>query len=646
MSSHSRSSPVSPVPPASSPKHATVLSGVAHRNTSDIGASRGNRRSTDVPEGSTSRSVAVRGAPAGGSGANNEAALLLRSSRASARSRARSPACRAAAAAAASASRAAASSLANRRATSASAASRARSACNDSSYSRRNRSRSRSRSAAARCAAASPVRSCISSCTAHADKAIERPHTSHRTVSLSIATGPDIAAPVGYAPIAAPLRPPLDRGRAGRSSSESIRSMVMAPPRPDGPRRACPPARLAGAPARPPPRPAARPPSWLPLSPPLGPPKATPKPEKGWAGGGGGSSDGARRAHLAHLALPLAATAAAALAGCAAVPASGAPHVGNSSNASTPATVRRPVRATTKAAGWAASGQIRGAASPPFPDPREEIALLGALATAGVEAAALVWPFLDHRLHHRGLTMLLTRWCSPAGPPTTCTPWTARLAFAPAATAARGAADAGLGRLASAALARRPPRHRRAARDRLHAGMLVPIFGRSEVDPGLKTSRNTTPHTTNSQRSTIWVPQPGPKYQVMPGGEKGEVTMEGVMRSRYGGTTLQSGGIVCLIVVKFCIQIQQLGVESLSLWRGYEYERPTVQKPSQIAADVGGAHTITVEEVPELPSLRAACRIEALPQSPDLRHPPPRGASGSGTQTQPAPRKKNSRILE
>eukprot|EP00962_Isochrysis_galbana_P015903 scaffold4545_cov111-Isochrysis_galbana.AAC.21 len=93
----------------------------------------------------------------------------------------------------------------------------------------------------------------------------------------------------------------------------------------------------------------------------------------------------------------------------------------------------------------------------------------------------------------------------------------------------------------------------------------------------------------------------------MLGGEKGEVTMEGEMRSRYGGATLQSGGIVCLIVVKFCIQIQQLGVESL--WRGYE--RPTVQKPSQIAADVGGAHTITVEEVPELPSLHAACRIEA-----------------------------------
>eukprot|EP00962_Isochrysis_galbana_P012379 scaffold3499_cov117-Isochrysis_galbana.AAC.12 len=56
-------------------------------------------------------------------------------------------------------------------------------------------------------------------------------------------------------------------------------------------------------------------------------------------------------------------------------------------------------------------------------------------------------------------------------------------------------------------------------------------------DPPLKTSRNTTPHT-NSQRS-IWVPQPGPKYQVMPGGEKGEVTMEGEMRSRYGGATLQ-----------------------------------------------------------------------------------------------------------
>eukprot|EP00962_Isochrysis_galbana_P024664 scaffold7575_cov102-Isochrysis_galbana.AAC.4 len=102
----------------------------------------------------------------------------------------------------------------------------------------------------------------------------------------------------------------------------------------------------------------------------------------------------------------------------------------------------------------------------------------------------------------------------------------------------------------------------------------------------------------------------------MPGGEKGEVTMEGEMRSRNGGQHCN-----------FCIQIQQLGVESL--WRGYE--RPTVQKPSQIAADVGGAHTITVEEVPELPSLHAACRIEALPQSPDLRHsPPPRGARASG----------------
>eukprot|EP00962_Isochrysis_galbana_P031750 scaffold10367_cov103-Isochrysis_galbana.AAC.2 len=116
----------------------------------------------------------------------------------------------------------------------------------------------------------------------------------------------------------------------------------------------------------------------------------------------------------------------------------------------------------------------------------------------------------------------------------------------------------------------------------------------------------------------------------MLGGEKGEMTMEGEMRSRYGGATLQSGGIVCLIVVKCRIQIQQLGVESL--WRGYE--RPTVQKPSQIAADVGGAHTITVGKVPKLPSLRAACRIEALPQSPDLRHPPPRGAWASGLDPQ------------
>eukprot|EP00962_Isochrysis_galbana_P050253 scaffold21698_cov122-Isochrysis_galbana.AAC.9 len=105
----------------------------------------------------------------------------------------------------------------------------------------------------------------------------------------------------------------------------------------------------------------------------------------------------------------------------------------------------------------------------------------------------------------------------------------------------------------------------------------------------------------------------------MPGGEKGEVTMEGERRSRYGG------GQHCKVAESYCrIQIQQLGVESL--WRGYE--RPTVQKPSQIAADVGGAHPITVEQVPELPSLRAACRIEALPQSPDLRHPRPHVVRG------------------
>mmetsp|Transcript_26199 Transcript_26199/g.84599 ORF Transcript_26199/g.84599 Transcript_26199/m.84599 type:complete len:239 (-) Transcript_26199:218-934(-) len=109
-------------------------------------------------------------------------------------------------------------------------------------------------------------------------------------------------------------------------------------------------------------------------------------------------------------------------------------------------------------------------------------------------------------------------------------------------------------------------------------------------------------------------------------GEGGGDDARGEEESIRWGATLQSGGIVCLIVVKCRIQIQQLGVESL--WRGYE--RPTVQKPSQIAADVGGAHAITVEQVPELPSLRAACRIEALPQSPDLRHPPPRGAWASG----------------
>eukprot|EP00962_Isochrysis_galbana_P028770 scaffold9123_cov121-Isochrysis_galbana.AAC.4 len=96
----------------------------------------------------------------------------------------------------------------------------------------------------------------------------------------------------------------------------------------------------------------------------------------------------------------------------------------------------------------------------------------------------------------------------------------------------------------------------------------------------------------------------------MPGGEKGEVTMQGERRSRYvphPNPTARRRVLVARI-----------------------YERPTVQKPSQIAADVGGAHTITVEEVPELPSLRAACRIEALPQpqSPDLRHTRPHAVRG------------------
>eukprot|EP00962_Isochrysis_galbana_P030263 scaffold9783_cov127-Isochrysis_galbana.AAC.13 len=95
--------------------------------------------------------------------------------------------------------------------------------------------------------------------------------------------------------------------------------------------------------------------------------------------------------------------------------------------------------------------------------------------------------------------------------------------------------------------------------------------------------------------------------------------MEGERRSRYGGATLQSGGIVCLIVVN--------SVSRPCGARGYERptDRRAVEKPSQsqIAADVGGAHTMTVAEVAELPSLRAACRIEALPQSPDLRHPLP-----------------------
>eukprot|EP00962_Isochrysis_galbana_P031318 scaffold10200_cov122-Isochrysis_galbana.AAC.4 len=88
-----------------------------------------------------------------------------------------------------------------------------------------------------------------------------------------------------------------------------------------------------------------------------------------------------------------------------------------------------------------------------------------------------------------------------------------------------------------------------AARGR-HCSRSITKFARTKTKMGLaihkKTSRNTTPHTI---RNALWVPQPGPKYQVMPGGEKGEVTMEGEMRSRYGGATLQSGGIVCLIAI-------------------------------------------------------------------------------------------------
>jgi len=81
----------------------------------------------------------------------------------------------------------------------------------------------------------------------------------------------------------------------------------------------------------------------------------------------------------------------------------------------------------------------------------------------------------------------------------------------------------------------------------------------------LQLKKDGTKHHTTHKFATLYGFRP--KYQVMPGGEKGEVTMGGEMRSRYGGATLQSGGIVCPIVVKFCIQIQQLGVESL--WRGY-----------------------------------------------------------------------------
>eukprot|EP00962_Isochrysis_galbana_P036822 scaffold12806_cov104-Isochrysis_galbana.AAC.1 len=97
----------------------------------------------------------------------------------------------------------------------------------------------------------------------------------------------------------------------------------------------------------------------------------------------------------------------------------------------------------------------------------------------------------------------------------------------------------------------------------------------------LKTSRNTTPHT-NSQRSmgsATWSQIPSHAGS----GEGGGDDARGEEESIRWGATLQSGGIVCLIVVKCRIQIQQqqLGVESL--WR--RYERPTVQKPSQIAAD-------------------------------------------------------------
>eukprot|EP00962_Isochrysis_galbana_P014469 scaffold4145_cov115-Isochrysis_galbana.AAC.17 len=74
-------------------------------------------------------------------------------------------------------------------------------------------------------------------------------------------------------------------------------------------------------------------------------------------------------------------------------------------------------------------------------------------------------------------------------------------------------------------------------------------------------------------------------------GEGGGDDGRGDEESLRWGNTAKCGGIVCLIVVKCGIQIQQLGVESL--W--HRYERPTVEKPSQIAADVGGAHTITVE---------------------------------------------------
>eukprot|EP00962_Isochrysis_galbana_P014481 scaffold4145_cov115-Isochrysis_galbana.AAC.29 len=83
----------------------------------------------------------------------------------------------------------------------------------------------------------------------------------------------------------------------------------------------------------------------------------------------------------------------------------------------------------------------------------------------------------------------------------------------------------------------------------------------------LKTSRNTTPHT-NSQRSSMgsatWSQIPSHAGWGEGGGDDGR----GEEESMRWGATLQSGGIVCLTVVKCRIQIQQLGVESL--WRGHQ----------------------------------------------------------------------------
>eukprot|EP00962_Isochrysis_galbana_P027863 scaffold8772_cov116-Isochrysis_galbana.AAC.1 len=88
----------------------------------------------------------------------------------------------------------------------------------------------------------------------------------------------------------------------------------------------------------------------------------------------------------------------------------------------------------------------------------------------------------------------------------------------------------------------------------------------------VKTSRNTTPHT-NSQRSmgsATWSQIPSHAGWGEGGGDDGRGED---MRSRYGGQHCK------VAESSLCVQIQQLGVESL--WRGYE--RPTV-RPSRSRA--------------------------------------------------------------